>query len=171
MTDVVGVINRLGHWCNVDRRLRCYRRFKHRSGDERNRLVDRFGHDSRSNIRCRWGCRRLLRSVALVSFMHLTRFMGSLRLMRFMHFTSFMGFMRFMLPMHFAMIMRYSVTTLINEFCDVIATYITSYLIAVTTVAIAATATATTARLIVATFACNTLDLRSELIHRFGARS
>ena len=156
MTDVVGVINRLGHWCNVDRRLRCYRRFKHRSGDERNRLVDRFGHDSHSNRRGRWGRRRLLRSVALVSFMHLARFMG------------------FMLPMHFAMIMRYSVcsiTTLINEFCDVIATCITSYLIAVTTVAIAATATATTARLIVATFACNTLDLRSELIHRFGARS
>jgi hypothetical protein len=106
--------------------------------------------------------------------MHLTRLMGSLRLMHFTNFTNFMGFMRFMLLMHFAMIMRYSVcsiTTLINEFCDVIATYITSYLIAVTTVAIAATATATTARLIVATFACNTLDLRSELIHSFGARS
>ena len=82
--------------------------------------------------------------------------------------------MRFMSFMRVTMIMRprfCAFIAFIARFSDFNAACFTSHLIAVATVAITATATATTARLIVATFSCNALDLRCELIAGFGVRS
>ena len=85
-----------------------------------------------------------------------------------MHFASFTRFMRV------AMIMRpsfYAFIALINGVSDFIAASFTSHLIAVATITVTATATTATARLIFATFGCNALDLRCELIAGFCVRS
>lgn len=82
--------------------------------------------------------------------------------------------MRFTSSMRVAMIMRrsfYAFIAFINGIRGFNTACFNSHLIAVATVAITATATATTARLIVATFSCNALDLRCELIAGFGVRS
>jgi hypothetical protein len=87
--------------------------------------------------------------------------------MRVMRFTRSMRFMRV------AMITRpsfYAFITFINGISDVIAACFTSHLIAVATITVTATATTATARLIVATFGCNALDLRCELIAGFCVR-
>jgi hypothetical protein len=90
-----------------------------------------------------------------------------MRVMRFASFTRFMSFMRV------AMIMRpsfYAFIAFINGVSDFIAASFTSHLIAVATITVTATATTATARLIVATFGCNALDLRCELIAGFCVR-
>ena len=73
--------------------------------------------------------------------------------------------------MRVAMITRpsfYAFIAFINGISDVIAACFTSHLIAVATVTVTATATTATARLIIATFGRNALDLRCELLDRFG---